>query len=246
MRLLIVDDEALARSRLRRMLESLPGVAKVEEASGGREALEKLAALDLDCALLDVRMPGVDGLEVARAAAGVPVVFITAHDEHAVEAFELAAVDYLLKPVRKARLAQALEKVRRARSGPEPERLRRLFERLLDEDAAPAAPRVTARRGDSVHVFDPREIPRFTASHGYTAFSIRGEEFLLDESLQVLADRLAAFGFLRVHRAELVRIEAVRALHGDDAGVAVELEDGQRAPVSRRLVPELKRRLGIS
>ena len=242
MRVLVVDDEALARGRLRRMLESLPEVTEVQEASGGRDALEKLESYEFDCALLDVRMPGIDGLDVARAAGGLPVVFVTAHDEHAVEAFELAAADYLLKPVRKTRLEQALRKVRRAGFAAAGE-LRQLLQRALQMDTAP--PRVTARRGDSVHVFDPREISRFSASQGYTAFSIRGEEFLMDESLQDLSERLAVFGFLRVHRAELVRLDAVRALHGEAASYSVELRDGQRAPVSRRLVPDLKRRLGI-
>jgi two-component system LytT family response regulator len=148
---------------------------------------------------------------------------------------------------RNHRLEQALEKVRRAARGPEPQQLRQLFERFLaDGDARSAgAPRITARGGDSVHVFDPGEIARFPTSHGYTAFSIRGEEFLLDEGLQQLTDRLTPLGFLRVHRAELVRLDAVRALHNDGASVTVALDDGQGARVSRRLVAELKRRLGI-
>ncbi len=112
MRVLVVDDEPLARDRLVRMLGTIADAEAVGEAASGREAIEKIAELAPDCVLLDIHMPGVDGLEVARNA-GVPVVFTTAHDSYAVDAFELSAVDYLLKPVRKERLQRALEKARR-------------------------------------------------------------------------------------------------------------------------------------
>ena len=225
MRILVVDDEPLARDRLVRMLGNIEGAQAVGEAATGREAIEKIAALAPDCVLLDVRMPGVDGLEVARST-DVPIVFITAHDAYAIEAFELAAVDYLLKPVRRERLERALEKVRRDPPAG-PRRLDALFERLLaGESAAPLA-RISARRGDAVHLFDPADIVRFTAAGGYTSFQRSGEEFLLDESLSQLEERLAPLGFLRVHRAELVRLDAVCALHGEHGSTQVELSDGQ-------------------
>jgi two-component system LytT family response regulator len=240
---LVVDDEPLARSRLLRMLERIEGVASVGEAATGREALAKIAALAPDCVLLDVRMPGLSGLEVARAT-DVPVVFTTAHDAHAVEAFEVAAVDYLLKPVRRERLERALDKVRGGARA-DPARLAALLERLAARGSAVSALRISARRGDAVHVFDPAEIARFSAAGGYTSFRRDGHEFLLDESLGQLEERLAPLGFLRVHRAELVRLDAVRSLRGEAGSTEVELSDGQRAPVSRRLVGELRRRLGL-
>lgn len=244
MKILVVDDEPLARQRLLRMLDGIEGAVPVGEAGSGREALEKIAELAPDCVLLDVRMPGVDGLEVARAT-DVPIVFTTAHDAYAVEAFELSAVDYLLKPVRRERLERALDKLRR-KDVPDPDRLDALVDRLLAgrQGATPLA-RISARRGDAVHFFDPAEIVRFTAASGYTSFRREDREFLLDESLNQLEERLAPHGFLRVHRAELVRLDAVRALHGEHGSTEVELSDGQRAPVSRRLVTELRRRLGI-
>jgi DNA-binding LytR/AlgR family response regulator len=242
-RVLVVDDEPLARGRLLRMLDGLAEVEPVGEAATGREALDKIEALAPDCVLLDVRMPGLDGLDVARAT-DVPIVFTTAHDAYAVEAFELSAVDYLLKPVRRERLLQALDKVRRgAAAGPD--RLDALFQRLLGPGGQAPLARISARRGDAVHLFDPAEIVRFSAAGGYTSFQRDGREFLLDESLNQLEQRLAPLGFLRVHRAELVRLDAVRALHGEHGSTQVELSDGQRAPVSRRLVAELRRRLGI-
>jgi two-component system LytT family response regulator len=240
---LVVDDEPLARARLLRMLAGIEGVEPVGEAASGREALEQIAALAPDCVLLDVRMPGLSGLEVARTT-GVPVVFTTAHDEHAVEAFEVAAVDYLLKPVRRERLERALEKVRRGAHA-DPTRIGALLEHLAARGSATPLERVSARRGGAVHVFDPTEIARFSAAGGYTSFRREGHEFLLDESLSQLEERLAPLGFLRVHRAELVRLDAVRALRSEHGSTEVELSDGQRVPVSRRLVGELRRRLGL-
>jgi DNA-binding LytR/AlgR family response regulator len=239
----VVDDEPLARARLRRMLAGIEGVEPVGEAGSGREALDKLAELAPDCVLLDVRMPGMDGLEVAKAS-DVPVIFTTAHDAYAVDAFELSAVDYLLKPVRRERLVRALEKVRQGALAGRAH-LDALLGRLLAASGKPAVARISARRGDAVHLFDPSEIVRFRATDGYTSFQREGHEFLLDESLSQLEQRLAPLGFLRVHRSELVRLDAVRALHGELGSTLVELSDGQRAPVSRRLVAELRRRLGL-
>jgi two-component system LytT family response regulator len=239
----VVDDEPLARSRLLRMLAGIQGVLPVGEAATGREALAKIAALAPDCVLLDVRMPGLSGLEVARAT-DVPVVFTTAHDAHAVEAFEVAAVDYLLKPVRRERLERALDKVRRG-ARPDPARVGALLERLAARSGAASIERISARLGDAVHVFDPAEIARFSAAGGYTAFRRDGHEFLLDESLSQLETRLAPLGFVRVHRAELIRLDAVRELRGGPGSTEVLLSDGQCAPVSRRLTGELRRRLGL-
>jgi two-component system LytT family response regulator len=241
-KVLVVDDEPLARARLLRLLAGIEGVEPAGEAASGREALEKLAALAPDCVLLDVRMPGGSGLEVAKASRA-PVIFTTAHDEYAVEAFELSAVDYLLKPVRRERLLQALDKVRQGQPR-DPARLDALLERLLAGPGGAAPPRISARRGGATHFFDPAEIARFTAAAGYTAFQRDGQEFLLDESLGQLEARLAPLGFLRIHRSELVRLDAIRALRGEHGAHEVELADGQRAPVSRRLVADLRRRLG--
>lgn len=118
MRVLIVDDEPPARRRLRRMLERMPGVEVCGEAGDGVEALERIAERAPDLVLLDVRMPGLDGIELARRGESLlPIVFTTAYDEYALRAFEVAAVDYLLKPIRAERLRGALERARE-RSGP--------------------------------------------------------------------------------------------------------------------------------
>ena len=242
MRALIADDERLARNRLRRMLESL-GVEIVGDAADGEEALEQVSRRRPDVVFLDIRMPEMDGLEVARRLPeDIRVVFTTAYDEYAVEAFEAAAVDYLLKPIEHERLAIAVDKVRRLEEAPDRGDFERLLKRLT-ERAEP--PRVTARRGDTIRVFDPREISRFHASDRYTLFRHAGREYVLDESIVSLERRLAGLGFVKVHRSELINLGHVRALRREDDQTLAELADGQRAVVSRRHLKALKQRLGI-
>jgi DNA-binding LytR/AlgR family response regulator len=240
-RVLVVDDEPLARRRLVRLLAQIAGVELAGEAADGVEALQSIERERPDVVLLDIRMPGLDGLALAESREGLPpIVFTTAHDEYAVRAFEVSAVDYLMKPVKLERLRAALAKARGRASG-DGAGLRALLERLLPPEVAP----VVARAGASVRVFDPRSISRFRAEDKYVVFRAGGRDHLLDESLSRLEERLAPLGFVRVHRAELVNLGHVRALHGRDDEARVELSDGQTAPVSRRFAAELRRRLGI-
>jgi DNA-binding LytR/AlgR family response regulator len=230
---LIADDEAPARRRLMRMLAEIGGVEIVGEASTGREVVRETERRCPDLLLLDIEMPELDGLDVARAlSARCHVVFITAHQEHAIEAFDLEAVDYLLKPVTRERLAEAL---RRAR-------VRRLA--AAPENGAEMARVVTHTRGTK-HLFDARRIAHFWAVDKYVAFHCEGEEHLTEESLSALEERLAPFGFVRVHRAHLVRRAAIRAITVQDRAVEARLQDGSAVPVSRRMVKRLKRELGL-
>lgn len=243
MRALIVDDERLARKRLRRMLEKAEGVEVVGEAADGEEALSRVAELAPDVVFLDIRMPELDGFEVARRLPeGAHLVFTTAYDEYAVDAFAAAAVDYLLKPIEEKRLAAALDKVGRLQGGEDRAELERLLKKLTE---CQTAPRVTARRGDTIRVFDPREISRFHAADRYTVFRHDGREFLLDDPIVTLEKRLGDLGFVKIHRAELINLGHVRALTREDDRTWVELVDGQRAAVSRRHLGRLKERLGI-
>ena len=246
MKVLVVDDEAIARRRLVRMLGRL-GEDVVGEASNGHEALSKIEALQPDAVLLDIRMPGLSGLEMAQTATDLPpIVFTTAFDEYAVQAFEADAVDYLLKPIQLQRLEAALAKVSRQQKPVDPQRLSALLERALAHAREEETPRVTARAGRTLRVFDARSICRFHASDRYTLFRHKGSEFVLDESLNALEKRLGRFGFVRVHRSELVNLECVEAVRFEEGASEVTLADGQTAPVSRRLAPELKRRLGMN
>jgi len=246
MRVLVVDDEPLARSRLIRMLQKVPTVESVAEAENGRIALEQINLFNPNVVLLDIHMSGISGIEVARATQPeLAIIFTTAHDEHALEAFEVAAIDYLLKPIRQERLEKALARVHGKVRASRDKDLAALYDRLRASKDEEASLRITARKGDSVRVFDPSEIDRLSSARGYTSFQHGDEEFLLGESLTTLEERLKPLGFLRVHRSELIRIGAVRAIHSGDGGTTVELAGGERAPVSRRLLAELKNALGV-
>ncbi|HET9699309.1 MAG TPA: LytTR family DNA-binding domain-containing protein [Burkholderiales bacterium] len=237
LRVLIVDDEAPARSRLRDLLADCAPVVPTEvvgEAGNGREALDLLAAGEADLVLLDIRMPEMDGIELARHLLTLPrapaVVFTTAYDAYAIRAFELRAVDYLLKPIRAARLQEALERARNARP-PAAEVLRQL---------APA-PRVhlsSLERG-RVQLIPVRDIVYLKAELKYVTARTRDREYLVDESLTRLEEE---FGprFARVHRNCLVARDHVtgfeRVAEEGGEGRWVVLLDGvaERLPVSRR------------
>lgn len=240
LRALVVDDEAPARRRLRRLLEALPEVEVAGEAADGEEALTLAAALSPGVLFLDVRMPGLDGLQVAQRWLTLPpLVFCTAHDEFAVRAFEVNAVDYLLKPVRPERLAAAVEKVR-ARLGPSPAQLGTALAAL-----APRSTRVVSTARGLVRLFEARDVTRFSSADKYTVFQADGAEQLTEEPLSALEERLAGCGFLRIHRAELVRLDAVKSLSTAEGVHQVALADGQTARVSRRSLSALRAALGL-
>jgi two-component system, LytTR family, response regulator AlgR len=214
---LIVDDEALARSRMRTLLRdcSSPAAEVVAEASQGAEAQQHLATMALDLVLLDVHMPGVDGIEVARALRSNPgapaVVFVTAHATHAVTAFELDAVDYLTKPVRAERLQQALQKAERF-----------LKERRALQAAAPAAPETVLiqDRGRAERV-PLSEVLYLKSEYKYLTVRTATRSHILDGSLNEFEERYPN-RFLRVHRNALVARSAIRALEKYDDGEDAE------------------------
>jgi two-component system response regulator AlgR len=216
---LIVDDEALARSRLRTLLRDCtsPAAEVVAEASQGAEAQQHLATMTLDLVLLDVHMPGVDGIEVARAlrdrADAPAVVFVTAHATHAVTAFELDAVDYLTKPVRAERLQQALQKA---------ERFLKERRALQDPPAVPAAPETVLiqDRGRAERV-PLSEVLYLKSEYKYLTVRTATRSHILDGSLNEFEERYP-HRFLRVHRNALVARSAIRALEKYDDGEDAE------------------------
>ena len=238
MKVLIVDDEPLARRRLARMLGRQRDVVLVGEAEDAARAQALIDTLAPELLLLDIDMPGIDGIALARKLPShVSVVFTTAHRKHAVDAFELAAVDYLLKPIEDERLTEALDRVRTARRALSPAAV---------SGGPPALLRLAARAGDAIELLDPADVARLFASDKYTLCRLGGRELVLDDSLSVLEARLAPHGFFRAHRGELINLHRVRALRHEPDGAYAELDDGQRAQVSRRALPELKQRLGIT
>ena len=232
MRAIIVDDEPPARERLRRLLEELREVAVVGEAANGLEALRLCEELDPDVVLLDIRMPGMDGIEAARHLAVLEqppaVIFTTAYDQHALEAFETQAVGYLLKPVRREKLAQAIRQAARLAV---PQLLRVAERARLGRRRA----QICARLGEHLRLIPVDDIYYFAADQKYVTVRHRGGSDLIDESLRALALEFAP-DFVRVHRNSLVALQHVRAVErGTDGQYAVRLANCDTLlPVSRR------------
>jgi len=236
MKILIVDDEELARKRLKRLLRQLGFERDLTEASDGEDALQILEAEEFDLVFLDIQMPGLDGLSLAHVTQDLPpVIFTTAYSQYAVEAFEVNAVDYLMKPIQQARLQASIERVQ--------QRLQPKSSLQHTEASHATNPRILVKENKCVHYFDAREISRFWSADKYTSFLFNGKEYLLEESISSLEARLHPFGFLRVHRAELVQLSQVKTLINQDNQFSVILQDGQQARVSRRTLPTLKEEL---
>jgi DNA-binding LytR/AlgR family response regulator len=243
LRLLAVDDERPALEDLVRMLSGFEVVAAVEAASSAADALVALAEGErYDGLFLDVRMPGLDGLELARVLRRFErppaVVFVSAFDDFAVEAFELAALDYLVKPVATGRLEEAVERVARAARGadgiaPAP---------ALDDDVLP----VDALRGGGTRLLARSSIV-FCQAHGdYVRVTSDEGRFLLRARLTDLEERWSRHGFLRVHRGYLVNLRRAVELQPRLNGTAVlVMTDGAEVPIARRQVGELRRKLAV-
>ena len=245
LRVLLVDDEAPARGRLRQLLSERADVAIVGEAEDGIEAIERIQELSPDVVFLDIQMPGCSGLDVAASLgpARPAIIFCTAFDEHAVDAFELQAVDYLLKPVTRARLDAALARVTPS-APPAPA--------AGDADAAegatlPGSPtRFLARRGARYKVVPLAEVVAFSFDEGQTRLHTATEQLLMQPTLAQLLRRLDPARFFQVSRAAVVHLDAVREAkpHSDGAGQIV-LSNGTVVEVSRRrwrpLLDELER-----
>jgi len=242
-RVFIADDETPARERLKELLGDIAAeipTQVVGEAANGVEAVERVPASGAELVLLDIQMPGMGGLEVARHLAALEraptVVFVTAHDRHAVEAFELNALDYLLKPVRAPRLAAALAK---ARAGAAPGR-----EQLARAASAPREYLSVAER-QRIALVPVRDIVFLRAEQKYVTVRTREGEHLIEESLVALEKEFEA-RFVRIHRNCLVARAAIRgfergAPEGGEPGWMVVLEGaGERLPVSRRQWPVLR------
>ena len=232
LRTVLVDDEQPARDRLRQLLAGVEGIEIVGEAEDGVQAIEQVAELTPDLVLLDIQMPGCSGLEVA---ASLPrprpaIIFCTAYDQYAVDAFELQAIDYLLKPVNRARLQAALARVREQRSVA---RDQQLDQATRSEALAPA--RFLARKGTRFRVVPRQDVVAFTFHEGLTRLHTGTEQLWMQPTLAALARRLDPHGFLQVSRTAIVSLDAVREARPFPDGTGeVVLSNGLSFPVTRR------------
>jgi two-component system, LytTR family, response regulator len=233
-RVLIVDDEAPSRVRLRQLLSAHDDIEIVGEAETGPEAIRLTSSLEPDLLLLDVQMPGASGIDVAAGlgSAGKPhIVFCTAFEQHAVDAFELNAVDYLLKPVSRARLKQALDRVRS--NGP------------VDRPRASGNGRFLVRDKDHYLVVGETKVLCFCADGGVTRLICENGQFWMDPTLNDLEQRTDRKRFFRISRSALVSLNAVTEVHPLPGGSGEALlKNGQRIEVSRRRFREFLEALG--
>jgi len=236
-RVLVVDDEPPARAKLRALLGEQEDFVLAGECGDGPEAIERLRTEAFDLVLLDVQMPGCDGLEVVRTIGPAelpPVVFVTAHDQHAVRAFEVHALDYLLKPFDRERfgamLARARQEIDVRRSGALALRLEALLAAAAGRRPEPLA----LRAGGRTALVEPGEILWVEAADNYSRVHLAGRELLVRGTLSSFAAQLEPHGFLRIHRSLLVNPEAVRELVPQRSGeVVLLLRGGTRLTSSR-------------
>jgi two-component system LytT family response regulator len=263
LRVLIVDDEPLARQRLEDLLSREDGVEIVGTADNGDAAVQAIRDWKPDLLFLDVQMPGKTGLDVVReigADAMPPTIFVTAYDQYALKAFELAAVDYVVKPFDDERFEQAF---RRARRMVELEEVGRLRSQLLavlqgtGPGAAPGAPagggpqsayleRIAVETKGQVRVVPVKQIDYIVASGPYAELYVGEKRYIIRERMQTLEERLDPNRFFRIHRSAIVRLDLVETLLRNPGGdYAVQLKGGVRLKVSRSRFEELEKRMGI-
>jgi len=243
LRVLIVDDEAPARERLRSLLAEIGSLDIAGVATHGEEALKLAVDLSPDVVLLDVRMPGMDGIEAARQLNSLveppAVIFTTAYDEYAINAFDAQAVGYLLKPIRKEKLAAALVHAGRL-TRPQLQRI------AATADAPPRRTHIAARHREGLRLIPLEEIQFFFAEQKYTTVRhVKGED-LIEDSLRSLEEEFAT-GFVRIHRNALVSVRFLEGIERNPEGQYFVKLRGCPAPlqVSRRMASELRERFRI-
>jgi two-component system, LytTR family, response regulator len=249
-RTLIVEDEPLMRERLRGLLAEEPDVVIVGECANGPEAVAALDADRPDLVFLDVQMPGLNGFEVIEAV-GVErmpaTVFVTAYDRYALRAFEVHALDYLLKPFNRERFRQALERARGRLRQARPAEVHELLRALLaDVQTAARGPRRLIVKSDNrIVLVKPEDVDWVEAAGNYVRLHVGKDEHLLRATMEGVEAQLPPRQFVRIHRSTIVNVERIHSMepgfHGD---YVVQLHDGTELPLSRTYRPKLEELLG--
>jgi two-component system LytT family response regulator len=234
LQVLVADDEAVARKRLLRLLAAMDGVDVAGECADGQAVMDRVAVGDVDVVLLDIRMPRLGGLEAAAALDdnGTAFVLVTAHPDHAVEAFELGAADYLVKPVEAERLAKALARVR---------------ERLGATSERASLPRLAIPTRQGFVLLDPDRVSHAVLDGDLVTIVSEDGAYLSDASLGDLQERLPRGAFERVHRRAILNLEHVARLEPlDSGGFLAHTRSGHSVEVSRQAARQLRRRLRLT
>lgn len=254
MRAFLVDDEPLALKRLSRMLSATGRVEMAGQSSDPEQAIPAIRAAQPDVLFLDIEMPGMTGFEMLSRLEPQPlIVFTTAFDQYALQAFGVNSIDYLLKPIEAAQLDRALDKIERIRGGAEPRpEIADLLARvsaMADPAKHPQYPdRVASRAGERIEFVELSRVTHFFASDKLTYASTPGKNYVVDHTIQQLEQKLDPRKFIRIHRATLLNVDYIHELHAWFAGrMLVRLKDEKRTElsVSRDRVRTLKERLGI-
>jgi len=233
MKALIVDDEPIARLVLREQLEDFPDVILIGEASTGEDAVEQIARAHPDLVFLDLQMPEMDGFAVARSLRGqrLPlVIYVTAFDKHALQAFETGAVDYLLKPVRRERLQAALEKVRAQLQG------------LRQAEVPQVSPRrIVGRIGSDLHLIDPADVIAFQADGEVVHIITSVGRYYADHSLRALQEKLGPPRFRRIHRKTIINTDHIRRISPlSSKRWLLRMSNAMEVVVSKRLAGSIR------
>jgi len=246
MRVLIVDDETPARERLRRLLAEIGEVELVGEAEDGPQAVEMIERLSPDLVLLDIQMPGFDGFEVVKALeAPPPIIFVTAYDEYAIRAFEIHALDYLLKPFSRARLTEAIRRAQETASGRQD--LTRQLESLLANLAGQGRylTRLAVRDRDRIRVLDVQEVDRIEVQDEQVMVYAGGQAFAIRRTMTELEAQLDPAGFFRAHRSAIVNLDRVQEIIPWFKGShKLRLTTGAQVDLSRARARALREILG--
>ena len=245
MRVLIVDDEPLAQKALANILAARKDVEHFDSANDAIEALEKLASDFYDVVLLDISMPELSGTELVDRLKGwdrpLPsIVFVTAHDEHAIEAFEKRAVDYVLKPFSNERIGEALDRASRSAQG---ERAAKLMEALpqLQKLSGSHHPRIAIKAKGRILFINPTEVVSVQAEGNYVMLQRESGSYLLRESISELTEKLKTFGFVRIHRSVLVNASFVEEIKPYSTGEYIlRTKGGKEYTVTRTYKKNLK------
>jgi len=245
MKALLIDDERLARNELRRLLAAFPDITVAGEAANAKQAREQLAALKPDLLFLDVQMPGETGMELLESLEPpVPeVIFTTAYDEFAVKAFELNALDYLLKPVDPARLAAAIEKLRAKLSGAAGESA---AAKSAARDRLAAEDKVFVREGDHCWFVEVKSIRLLESEGNYTRVHFENAQPQLFRSLNAMEERLDPKYFFRANRRQIINLAWIDKIEPwFSGGLLVHLKGGAKIELSRRQAQEFREKMSL-
>ncbi len=244
---IIIDDETPAREILKHYLKDIPEIELVAECSDGFEGLKKIAGIKPDLVFLDIQMPKLTGFEMLEVLEERPaIIFTTAYDQYALKAFELNAVDYLLKPFPRERLAEAVKRAlqKRKEEGSDEHGIKRLIENRPEQSSA--LNRIVVRKGNAINMIPVDDIIYIEAQNDYVMVYYKGGKGLKQQTMKYYEDNLPGSDFVRIHRSYIVRVEQIKKIepYAKDGHLAL-LDSGDKLQVSKNGYKLLKERLGF-